>query len=44
MVPIVGCSGDTAEEKEKKEESEENKSLAKQVRVCDQDELGEDVR
>ena len=44
VVPIVGCSGDTAEEKEKKEESEENKSLAKQVLVCDQDEPGEDVR
>ena len=45
VVPIVGCSGNTAEEKEKNgEESEENKSLAKQVLVCDQDEPGEDVR
>ena len=44
VVPIVGCSGNIAEEKEKKEESEEHKSLAKQVLVCDQDEPGEDVR
>ena len=44
VVPIVGCSSDTAEEKEKKEESEENKSLANQVLVCDQDEPGVDVR
>ena len=43
VVPIVGCSGNTAEEKEKKE-GEENKSLDKQVLVCDQDEPGEDVR
>ena len=45
VVPILGCSGNTAEENEKKRrESEKNKSLAKQVRVCDQDEPGEDVR
>ena len=44
VVPILVCSGKTAEEKEQKEESEENKSLAKQVLVCDQDEPGEDVR
>ena len=41
MVPIVGCSGNIAEEKEKKEESEENRSPAKQVLVCDQVEPGE---
>ena len=45
VVPISGCSGNTAEKNEKKwRGSEENKSPAKQVLVCDQDEPGEDVR
>ena len=44
VAPILGCSGNTADTQEKKEDSEENKSLATQVRVCGQDEPGEDVR